>query len=260
MRKKTVGWLIFATVLILIGCLLFAGVMTALHWDFAKLSTVTYETTTYDITDAYRNVTIVTDTADIVFVASESDKTSIVCYEQTDNKHAVAVNEDTLVIELMDTTEWQDYIGVNFDSPTITVSVPQGDYGSLSIKTSTGDIDLENVSADTLDLSVTTGDVTVTAVQCRQFQSSGNTGEVSLKNVIAEQNFTIKRSTGDVTLDGCDAADMDITTDTGDVDGRLLSDKVFFVQTSTGDIDVPETTTGGRCAITTSTGDITIVL
>ena len=47
-------------------------------------------------------------------------------------------------------------------------------------------------------------------------------------------------------------------THTGDVSGNLLSDKVFITETDTGRIDVPKTTTGGKCEIKTDTGDIRI--
>ena len=50
----------------------------------------------------------------------------------------------------------------------------------------------------------------------------------------------------------------DITTDTGNVKGSLLSEKVFIVSTDTGKKQVPNTITGGRCEITTDTGDIII--
>ncbi len=44
----------------------------------------------------------------------------------------------------------------------------------------------------------------------------------------------------------------------GDVKGTLLSEKAFFAESDTGDIDVPKTNVGGRCEITTDTGDIQI--
>lgn len=79
-----------------------------------------------------------------------------------------------------------------------------------------------------------------------------------MKNVIATEKFSIERSTGDVTFDGADAAEIFVKTDTGDVKGSLLTDKVFITETDTGRVDVPKTTIGGRCEITTDTGDISI--
>ena len=45
---------------------------------------------------------------------------------------------------------------------------------------------------------------------------------------------------------------------TVDVTGTLLSEKVFIAQSGTGRIDVPETTTDGKCKITTDTGRISL--
>lgn len=148
----------------------------------------------------------------------------------------------------------------------------------MKIKTTTGNICIEDASIGLLDLTVSTGKVTVSGVTCegdiavgvstgktylsniccKNFTSSGSTGDISLNNVIATEKLSINRSTGDVKFDSSDAAEIYIETDTGDVTGSLLTDKVFITQTGTGKINVPKTVNGGRCEITTSTGDIKI--
>lgn len=149
---------------------------------------------------------------------------------------------------------------------------------TVKIKTSTGDIRVENTRIGTLDLSVSTGTVTVSDVtcegditvavstgksrlseiRCKSLISRGSTGDILLNNVIAAEKFSVERSTGDVKFDGSDAAEIFVKTDTGDVTGRLLTDKVFITKTDTGDVDVPKTVSGGRCEIVTDTGDIKI--
>jgi DUF4097 and DUF4098 domain-containing protein YvlB len=61
-----------------------------------------------------------------------------------------------------------------------------------------------------------------------------------------------------VNFNACDATEIFVKTSTGNVAGSLLSSKVFIANTSTGSIDVPKTTSGGRCEIITSTGNIKI--
>ena len=51
-----------------------------------------------------------------------------------------------------------------------------------------------------------------------------------------------------------------VKTSTGDVTGNLRTEKVFVTKTSTGDVRVPNTASGGKCTITTSTGDIRITV
>jgi len=317
MRARTKVWLIIAASLVLIGCIVFGGVMTMLKWDFTKLSTGKYETHNYEIDESFNNISIVADTADILIVPSENQKASVVCHEQKNVKHSVTAKDGALVIEAVDTRKWYEYIGIGFGTPKITVYIPRGEYGALfvksdtgnveipkefkfetidisestgnvtnyasaleyiRIKTSTGNICVENTSAKTLDLSVSTGMITVsnvacegevkievstgktnlTNIECKNVLSNGDTGDIFLKNVIVTEKFSIERSTGDVKFDRCDAAEIFVKTDTGDVRGSLLSDKVFIVQSDTGNVDVPKTTTGGKCEITTSTGDINI--
>ena len=299
MRKTTKIWLIIAVSLVLVGCIIFTGVMSALKWDFRKLSTVKYQTNLYEITENFDDISIKTDTADIIFAVSDDGKCKVECYEDEKEKHSVTVQENTLVINIVNQKSWYDYIGINFGSPKITVYLPKTEYTLLVIKTSTGDIEipkdfkfqnvdislstgdvdfyasaselikikastgdisLENMSAGSLDITVSTGDVDLKNIECNSILSSGSTGDIHLKNVIAKEEFSIKRSTGDVKFNGCDAGEITIETDTGDVTGSLLSEKVFVTKTSTGKINVPNTVTGGKCEIKTDTGDIKITL
>jgi lia operon protein LiaG len=318
MRKAAKIWLIVAASLVLLGIIIFGGVMAFLKWDILKLTTNKYETNTYEISDAFSNVCVNTDTADIVFLASDDGKCKVVCYEEEKMKHSVTVSDGTLSINAVDTRKWYEHISVfSTGDPMITVYLPKPENISVSLKNSTGDISLpkdiefesidilgstgdvkcdssasgtikikrttghinvENVEAGSLDLSVSTGNITalgvkcegdlnisvstgktnLTEINCKDLISTGNTGDISLKNVIALGKFSIERSTGDVRFDGCDAAELFVKTDTGDVVGSLLSEKVFITKTDTGDVSVPNSVVGGRCEITTDTGDIRI--
>ena len=51
-----------------------------------------------------------------------------------------------------------------------------------------------------------------------------------------------------------------VKTDTGDISGSLLSDKIFLTETDTGSIKVPQSVNGGKCELTTDTGDIRITV
>ena len=317
MQKRRVLWLVIAAALILVGCIMFGGVMTMLRWDFTNLSTVKYETNEHEINETYRNISVITDTADLVFLPAEDGKTKVVCHEEEHATHCVTVEEGSLVIEVSDTRKWYEHVGIHFDTPKITVYLPKGEYGGLSVKISTGDVTIpedftfesmdvsgntghvtsyasasgkvkiktstgsirvENISANALELSVSTGDIAafkvtcqgdvtvhvstgktkLADISCKNLISSGSTGDISLKNVIAAEAFSIDRTTGDVKLDGCDAAQIAVKTNTGDVTGTLLSEKNFIAKTNTGRVDVPKTLTGGKCDITTNTGDIKI--
>ena len=203
-----------AAVLVLFGGILFAGVMTKLEWDFRRLSTVRYETNIYEIDEAFDSLSIHTDTADVDFAFSGDGKCRVECHEEAKAKHSVTVENGALTIKRMTVR----YIGLNFDTPKITVYLPQAEYASkdvsfenvdislstgdvdfeasvadtLKIKTSTGDIDVEDLSAGTLELSVSTGKVTVSNVTCQSVTSKGSTGNIVFENVVATERFSVE--------------------------------------------------------------------
>ncbi len=260
MKKLTKIWLIIAAILVVLGGVLFTGVMFVAQWDFSKIGTVKYETNTYEISEDFNNISIDTDTADITFALSDDGKCRVVCFEEEKVKHEVAVREGYLDINAKSEKKWYDYIGVNFGSPKITVFLPKTQFNSIFIKESTGDVSIEKISANSLDINLSTGDVYLSDVGCKNFATSGNTGDVYLKNVSAAKKLSITRSTGDVEFIDSDAFEISVNTDTGDVEGNLLTGKVFITQSDTGKIDVPKTADGGRCEITTDTGDIKITV
>ena len=316
--KKT--GLILAAAFVLIGALLFVGVMAARHWDFTALGAVEkLETTVFDIDKDITDISLHTDTEDILFKPSEDGKCRVIFLEPADRKPSAAVRGGTLTVEAADAAgKWYQHLSFGSNgSPSVTVLLPRREYAALSIEestgeitlpkdfsfaaidisagtgdvtcfasasgririaTDTGDIRVEDLFAGELVLSVSTGrieaqsvvcggnaDVTVstgktvlTDVSCKSLVSGGSTGDISMEKVIAEERISIERSTGDVKLERCNAAELLITTDTGDVTGSLLSEKVFLVRSNTGRVDVPETTSGGKCKITSDTGNIAI--
>ncbi len=298
MKKKIIVWLIIAISFILVGGIIFVGVMNSLKWDFKVLDTAKYETNIYNITDQFENISLKTNTADVVFLRSEDENCKIECLESEKEKHTVSIQDLTLEIGINDTREWYDHIALfNFDTTVIKLYLPKDKYNSLLIKASTGDIEIpndftfgsidikgstcdidcqastindlnfelstgdieiENITAGDINLVITTGDIDVSNVNCASFASSGSTGDIELEKVDAGKSFYITRNSGDVTIDECDADELFVQTNTGDVSGNLLTSKIFVCKTDTGEINLPNTTEGGKCEIITDTGDIII--
>ena len=169
---------------------------------------------------------------------------------------------------------------IDVDSDTGDVANYAWATGTVKVKTTTGDITIGDAYAGAFDLAASTGKMTVKDVNCageiKQKSSTGKaffedvncksmtsvagTGDITLTGVEVLERLAIERSTGDVRFDGSDAAEIVIETDTGDVMGSLLSEKIFFVTTDTGDVDVPESLSGGKCKVTTDTGDVRLTV
>ena len=320
MGKGTKIWLIVAAVLVLVGCVTVGGVVVALGFDLGGLAADRLETFEHEIGEVPQGISIHTAEADVTVVPSTDGVCRVVCNEQKNVKHTVSVKDGVLLVEVVDTRKWYEHIVFGWGrSPSVTVQLPQGEHGALSVRTTTGDtaiakdfcfasitvegttgdvtsaasatgdirietttgdIHLTEGTAASLSLSVTTGKITATSVTvagavsahvgtgdavfldvaCESLSSTGSTGDLYLRGVVATGSLLLERSTGDIELEACDAAALKLETTTGDVEISLLSDKSFFAESTTGDIDIPRHTAGGRCEITTTTGDIEAVV
>ncbi len=297
MSNTAKKWLFAAVVLVLVGAVIVCGAFAAIGFDFSKLSTYRFATSIYELDDDFDNILINTKNAEIAFFPSDDGLCRVECFEEEKTKHSVKAEENTLLIDISDSREWYDYIGIGFGTPTVKIYLPKDTYTSLSVTTVTGDIELPdsfgfeevsitgktskiscfaNVSesaelytttgdiilssdeTETITLSATTGDITVIDTACNSLDAKNRTGETRLENVIAKKSITAENSTGGIYFESCDAAEITVETSTGDVEGTLLSGKTFVTDTRTGDVNVPRSVEGGKCKITTTTGDIEI--
>lgn len=298
MSKTIKKWLITAASLTALGFIILIGAMAALDFDFSKISTLTYETNTYEVNGDFDKISIDVNITDIVFAQSDDESCQVVCFEAEKVKHSVRCTNGTLTIGVTDNRKWYDYFGISFASPKMTIYLPKSEYASLlididtsdinipksfsfneleiesdtgnvdcmanvsdsiKIESDTGDIDISSVSSKCdIDIKTDTGSIKLTDVDCTNFSAESDTGNISLVNIIAEDGIYVESDTGNVKLKNSDASKLSIETDTGDVTGTLLSEKIFIAKSSTGRVKVPDTESGGKCEIRTATGNIKI--
>lgn len=279
MRTSTKAWLIIAVSLVLLGCILFAGVMTALKWDFMDLATVTYETNTYEISEDFTDISINTDTADIVFALSDDGSCSVEYHVEAKAKHSVTVADGTLTVERVDERTVYDfigYIGLNFDTPKITVYLPNTEYANLLINGDTGDVKIPNdFTFKDVDVSLSTGDVvfcaftsgkikikTSTGDICAENISVGaldlsvSTGMVTVSNLSCEGDVMIGVSTGKTYLTDITCKSIISSGDTGDIYlHNVIAAEKFSIVRTTGDVKF-DACDAAELSVTTDTGDV----
>lgn len=251
--------------------------MMALKWNFIKLSTGQYETNEYKIKEAYQDILIIADTADVEFVLSETAESAVTCYEKNNVKHSVAVKDGTLVVEVVDTRKWYEHIGINFGSPKITVYLPQSEYNTLSVKLDTGDVVVpENIKLEiasiagstgdvrfaasvvgTAGIKTSTGDIRVESVSVGTLDLSVSTGRVTVSGVSCAGDVAVRVSTGDAILHGVTCKSLTSNGRTGDISlENVVATEKFSIERSTGDVKLSDCD-AAEILIETDTGDVT---
>jgi len=237
MSKKTKTLIWIASALIVIGILLWIGVLSMARGYLTNLTTEVYQTKTYEISDAFAHISITTGTANVEFKPAEDGKCKVVCYDTEKLCHTAKVENNTLTIQVNDNRKWYDYISINLVQPTITVYLPGDAYGALTVETDTGEVYVpKNFEFESMDIAGDTGYVLICA---------------SVKGSVR-----IHTDTGNISIDGISAGNLDLSTTTG---------YIFVEQTETGDIKADVSTgmvrvSDTRCANLFSQGDTGFVL
>ena len=272
------GWLIAAAVLVVGGLLMVGGAVYFCDLDFHQFNTLKYEMHSTDIDPEFEQIDIDTSVAAVSIEPSTDGNCRMDCYEPSKMKHSAQVENG--VLKIREVQKWEGGFGIDMEEPTLTLYLPKDQYAALKLMVDTGDIrvpkiftfDRVQIGSDTGDVDfqagvtgqaqfkTDTGTVKAVGVSCGNFTAESDTGEILLENVIASGTLDVTSQTGDVRLKECDGAEIYITTDTGDVKGTILTEKVFLTETDTGEVNVPKSLTGGRCEITTQTGDIDIMI
>lgn len=288
--------ILIAVILVVVGLAIAAGAYFAGRKSFSLFDTAKYVTNTYDVADAFTRIEIETGETDVILKRAQDAEARVECVERENVKHTVAVENGTLKIGVGDQRNLTDWLSFSAKPMSVTVYLPAEQYDALNVvnstgditvaepftfrsmnlRASTGDIRLDGTKAGEMALHVSTGDISVdnaavsgaltvsvstgktnmVNVTCASFTSEGSTGRVTLTDVVASGRMYVKRSTGKIRLENCDAGEIELHATTGDISGTLRSEKVFSAKASTGRINVPTGTNGGRCEITTSTGNI----
>ena len=232
-------WIIVAIVLIAVGAIVFCTAMTAIKWDFRQLSTTEFITNSYNLDQSFSNISLNVGEASVILLPSEDNKASVVVLEDKNAPFTVSVEDGTLMIGQNEEIKWYDMIGIHFQSPEITLTLPQSEYRVLTVKLSTGHVEIpEGFRFESIDISASTGDVV-----CR----SSATGDIN-----------VKLSTGDILLDNVSASTLGLSTTTGRINASgLTCAGELFTGASTGKVCLTDVNCGSLIS-TGDTGDLSL--
>lgn len=279
MKKSKIIMIVVAIILIVSGIIIGAIALATKDFELSEVNTVStlhFVTNTYNMDETFSDITIEGAEADILFLTSQNDTCKIVCNEAEEVYHSVEVKNDTLTIKRIDTRKWHDNVGINMGRMEIFVYLPQTEYEALYVKGVSGAIDIpKDFGFKEAEIRSTSGDVRFTAsvqnelsietvsgnlyvgdVSPKSLKLHSTSGDAKISSVNVESDLTAETVSGDVTLMECDADSLRVKTTSGDVSGILLTEKIFITDTSSGDINVPNSASGGRCEITTVSGNI----
>ena len=257
-------------------------------------------TKNYPVSGSFSSVSVTDYYADVQLRASRDGSVSVTTRDTQDVTHTVQVVNGTLTISRPEPNLGQRIFHDDDDDPTVIVYLPAGDYGSLTVNTTAGDIEsagqlnfasanltstsgdievagsvtqslvcnstsgdveVNSPAAGAVQISTNTGDAELTGVSAQSLSIQTNTGDADLERTVAAGAIEISTTTGDIELERSDAASLTLSTTSGDVEGSLLTGKTFSASSTSGRVSVPASTPGaGACNVSTTSGSIRLTV
>ncbi len=275
MRRGVKISLILAAILTVAGGAVCLAGLGILGFDLSGFAAPA-QTRNYEVVQEVTSISVEVDTADVTLLPATDGVCRIVCKERGRLQHTMSLQEGRLEIRVADTRKWYDHIGIFTGETSVTLYLPEGEYGELSVKTDTGDVavpadmsftrvsvetdtgdvQLQSKVAQGLTVGTHTGDVTVVGASFGQLSVTTTTGDVSAQSVAVAEGVVLNTDTGEVTLTDLSCKQLSLTTDTGDVTlSRTLVTEQMAVKTDTGDVTLTDCDAAGL-QIKTNTGDV----
>ena len=257
-------------------------------------------TKNYPVSGSFSSVSVTDYYADVQLRASRDGSVSVTTRDTQDVTHTVQVVNGTLTISRPEPNLGQRIFHDDDDDSTVIVYLPAGDYGALTVNTTSGDVEssgqlnfasanltttsgdieiagsvtqslvcnstsgdveVNSPAAGAVQISTNTGDAELTGVSAQSLSIHTNTGDANLERTVAAGAIEISTTTGDIELERSDAASLTLSTTSGDVEGSLLTGKTFSASSTSGRVSVPASTPGaGACNVSTTSGSIRLTV
>ena len=288
MFKHYKVWFSIAGIFIAVGILLCTAMFAVNGFDFSAFNTDAERVKKEYLIprESAVNLTIDTRDNDIILKKTTGSEIKVTCYESEELVYDIlnAKPDKNLKIAEKDNRKWYQMIDVSFSiqETPLTVEIPDKDWQSIKITTSSGDINVSDFS-DLFKYSINTssGDIIISDMNAANMNIKSSSGDICIKDSyimsllgietasgetklskVGTNNIEINSNSGDVELYKTDAVEYKVETSSGDISGKLRDDAdyKFKVESLSGDISVPLSEKEGLTlfsAVTTS-GDIKI--
>ncbi len=200
---------------------------------------------------------------DIEICKSKTGKNYVEYYDTDDWTSHVDVKDHVLKFTTDDKGTHKAVVSLGFGKDTAArLYLADAEYKEIAVTTLSGYVTIQDVNAGTVNVSASSGDLYMKNINAPDsIMATSSSGDIDLADVTAKQ-MELEASSGDIDLERCDAEKFDITTSSGDVDMEITAERTYRFETKTnsGDVDVPDgdADSGYLCKIVTSSGDVEV--
>ncbi|MFC0525575.1 DUF4097 family beta strand repeat-containing protein [Pontibacillus salicampi] len=214
----------------LIGLIVFivgiGGVMiTTVQGGSLSITSLLGATETFEQTKSYqaeevKEVSIEASSSDVTILPSTNDKVEIRFFGKGDKKTIqsrhleTSLSNGSLDVRIEDKRNFS--IGISILEHTLEVHLPEQQYESLTSHISSGDITLQDITAEDLKLDTSSGEIQLNTVKSDKMNIQTSSGSIQALEVSGDMKLHTSSGNIDVEVEAIEQ-DMDLSTSSGDV-------------------------------------------
>lgn len=233
--------------LLLIGLILFVSGMSFAGWDFSRLSTAVYEQENYTAKQQITALDISYNNAQVRLVCDQNAQNVTISYpickdRATGASAKVNIFEQDGALHIKEEPRLV-LINWQFETPTLTVTLPEKTLTTLVVNTQNGNITAENIliekdaefitqngeihvsqiSASDLSLKTDAGGIFLRTVECKTLKAETDLGSVRLNGTLTADLAEFTSELGDIDLSEgiVKANDIRLSTELGNISAKL---------------------------------------
>lgn len=234
---KKLAWI--GCILVLLGVALCVVSAARAGFDWEKLSTVPLVTKTHSIDGAVSSIIVEGGEDSIRLLPAGAGECRVVCTENENGSlsYDVSATDGVLSVRVRDQRRWYEHIGVFIASGGVELYLPQGDYESLTVRTSSGSVHVpKDFSFDQVQLESSSGSVNFSAGVEGALTAKTSSGRISISDT-ASQEAALRSQSGSIVLErvGTEKA-LKASSASGRVSLTDVSCGALAVETSSGGI------------------------
>ena len=270
---------ILSIVLVLVGLTVSIIALASCGFDLRKSEALITES--FDITEDFEK--IVTDlsgmSCDLTVKRSEGESASIKLCHTERNRISYGVKDGVLTVKSDDQRRWYDKI-MNFTTLSVTLSLPEKDFDSLTHRGTSGDVRISDLSLGSLDIDTTSGDIYLRSVNATKAVSlectSGEceieklcaaaltmdltSGDFDIRSLCVTGDVKINATSSDIEIENADIGSLLINATSSDIElAGLKAGSAVNLEATSGEIELKEVIVGDKLTVDTTSGDITLI-
>lgn len=242
-------------------------------WNIFELSSKSELVYENKIEDNIKEINVTTKAAAIEIKKSTKNYIEVKYYGEKDDKELTLTKEN----QILEINENKNYfcIGIcNYAAHKIVISVPENYEYEINLKTTSGDINLEEINNQNLNIKTISGDVSVQKAENAKIETTSGdieinevnrlnaksvSGEIIIKFLKSKCN--LKTTSGDIEIDNLELLDdSDITSISGDIEIDKNLGAYIKTETLSGEVNVENNDRYAKneLKIKTTSGDIEV--